>query len=284
MRGTDGANTVAPDNASITSILADTNELQTNQGNWNTATGFATPTNVSDAQTAIQTDISNLNNLSTSDIDARFTSYGLPTLTQITNAFNEIKGAGWTVTDTLEAIRDRGDGFWATATGFATPTDISNLQIDISNLNDFNPATDVVANVTLVDTVTTNTDMRGTDGANTVAPDNGSIASILVDTNELQLNQGNWNTATGFATPTNVSDAQTAIQTDISNLNDFNPSTDVVANVTLVDTVTTNTDMRGTDGANTVAPDNATLSSIDGRLPTIPAKEQSVKLAIALSA
>ena len=37
-----GFNTVAPDNASITLILADTNELQTNQGNWLTATGFAT--------------------------------------------------------------------------------------------------------------------------------------------------------------------------------------------------------------------------------------------------
>jgi hypothetical protein len=46
----------------------------------------------------------------------------------------------------------------------------------------FDPATDTVARVTLVDTTTTNTDMRGTDGANTVAPDNASIAAILVDT------------------------------------------------------------------------------------------------------
>lgn len=36
-------NTTAPDNASITAILADTDELQTNQGNWLTATGFAVP-------------------------------------------------------------------------------------------------------------------------------------------------------------------------------------------------------------------------------------------------
>jgi len=48
--------------------------------------------------------------------------------------------------------------------------------------------------------------MRGTDGANTTAPDNASIAAILVDTNELQANQGNWSTATGFSThtPANV--------------------------------------------------------------------------------
>jgi len=37
-----GANTTAPDNASITLILEDTSELQTNQGNWLTATGFST--------------------------------------------------------------------------------------------------------------------------------------------------------------------------------------------------------------------------------------------------
>ncbi len=36
--------------------------------------------------------------------------------------------------------------------------------------NNFDPAVDAVANVTLVDTCTTNTDMRGTDGANTTTP------------------------------------------------------------------------------------------------------------------
>ena len=37
-----GFNTIAPDNASIATILEDTNELQTNQGNFATATGFST--------------------------------------------------------------------------------------------------------------------------------------------------------------------------------------------------------------------------------------------------
>ena len=46
-------NNVVPDNASITAILADTDALQTNQGNWITATGFATPANITDAQGAI---------------------------------------------------------------------------------------------------------------------------------------------------------------------------------------------------------------------------------------
>ena len=44
-----------------------------------------------------------------------------------------------------------------------------------------------VDGVALVDTTTTNTDMRGTDGANTTAPDNTSIAAILVDTALLSI-------------------------------------------------------------------------------------------------
>lgn len=55
-----------------------------------------------------------------------------------------------------------------------------------SDLNDFDPVNDAVASVTLVDTTTTNTDMRGTDGANTVVPDNTTIAAIEVDTQNIQ--------------------------------------------------------------------------------------------------
>lgn len=71
-----------------------------------------------------------------------------------------------------------------------TTTDIPAL---IAALNDV-AATDIVSggainttagavdDVTTVATTTTNTDMRGTDGANTTVPDNASIAAILVDT------------------------------------------------------------------------------------------------------
>lgn len=65
--------------------------------------------------------------------------------------------------------------------------------------------------------------------------------------------------------PVEVGDATAASQTAISNaiaaLNDFDPASDTVANVTLVATTTTNSDMRGTDGANTVAPDNAGIAA-----------------------
>lgn len=44
-------------------------------GSWATATGFATPTNVTNAQTAITAAIAALNNLSTGDIDARLAAY-----------------------------------------------------------------------------------------------------------------------------------------------------------------------------------------------------------------
>jgi len=42
----------------------------------------------------------------------------------------------------------------------------------------------------------------------------------------------------------------------------------IIPNVTLVDTTSTNSDMRGTDGANTNAPDNTTIAAIAGYLDT----------------
>ena len=60
-----------------------------------------------------------------------------------------------------------------------------------------------VDNVTTVATTTTNTDMRGTDSAATataLATVDGVVDAILLDTSDLQANQGAWTTATGFAT------------------------------------------------------------------------------------
>ena len=53
---------------------------------------------------------------------AALTAYDPPTNTEMVAAFTEIKGATWAATDTLEAIRDRGDAAWITATGFASAT------------------------------------------------------------------------------------------------------------------------------------------------------------------
>jgi hypothetical protein len=79
-------------------IYADTDELQKNQGNWATATGFATPTNVTDATSPLATSsqaetisqaIDALNDISTSDVQA---------------IIDVIAGATWT-DETLEAIK-----------------------------------------------------------------------------------------------------------------------------------------------------------------------------------
>lgn len=64
-------------------ILTDTDELQTNQGDWATAVGFATPGNVSNAQTAILAEIdANEAKIDTMQID----------VTSILTDTNEIQG------------------------------------------------------------------------------------------------------------------------------------------------------------------------------------------------
>jgi hypothetical protein len=67
--------------------------------------------------------------------------------------------------------------------------------------------------VTLVDTCSVNSDMRGTDGAYTGTPPSASTISAQVAA-DLQAahGSGSWTTATGFATPTNVTDAVTSIK------------------------------------------------------------------------
>lgn len=56
-----------------------------------------------------------------SEVADALTAYDPPTNTEMAAAFTEIKGATWSSsTDTLEAIRDRGDSAWITATGFST--------------------------------------------------------------------------------------------------------------------------------------------------------------------
>ena len=204
----------------------------------------------------------------------------IPTNTEMTAAFTEIKGATWASgTDTLEAIRDRGDAAWTTGAGGSSPTaadiraeiDANSTQLaaivqdtgttipaQITALNDFDPATDTVARVTLVDTTTVNTDMRGTDNAmlaaSYTAPDNASIAAILVDT--------------GTTLPAQVTAAVGVIQTDIGNLNNIAASDVWVVPTREVTggTIDTNNDMRGTEGALTAVgytpPDNASIAAI----------------------
>ena len=116
--------------------------------------------------------------------------------------------------------------------------DLSAAQVNTecdTALTDYDPPTNAEMNARTVTSATYAT------AANLSTVD-AIVDSILVDTADLQANQGNWLTAAGFST--------------------FNAATDAVANVTLVGTTTTNTDMRGTDGANTTTPTNISVSDI----------------------
>jgi len=110
----------------VDSILEDTNELQTNQGNWLTATGFSTHSaaDVWSVATRALTDkagftisgtkttLDDLNDISSGDVSTAcgtaLDTYDPPTATEMASAFTEIKGATWSsATDTLEHIRDK---------------------------------------------------------------------------------------------------------------------------------------------------------------------------------
>ena len=110
----------------VDSILEDTNELQTNQGNWLTATGFSTHSaeDVWSVETRALTDkagftisgtkttLDDLNDISSGDVSTAcgtaLDTYDPPTATEMASAFTEIKGATWSsATDTLEHIRDK---------------------------------------------------------------------------------------------------------------------------------------------------------------------------------
>lgn len=81
--------------------------------------------------------------------------YDPPTNTEMVAAFTEIKGATWSAsTDTLEAIRDRGDSAWVTATGFAlasvcTEVRLANLDATISSRA---PSSTALSNLVWTDT------------------------------------------------------------------------------------------------------------------------------------
>ena len=65
------------------------------------------------------------------ECDTALADYDGPTNTEMVAAFTEIKGVTWASgTDTLEAIRDRGDSAWITATGFSTHTAASVWAVD----------------------------------------------------------------------------------------------------------------------------------------------------------
>jgi hypothetical protein len=147
------AQTANDNGADINAILVDTNELQTNQGNWVTATGFATATELAKVPKSDGTSTWNATALASinAEADTALADYDAPTNTEMVAAFTEIKGATWASgTDTLEALRDRGDSAWITAIGFATETKQDATDIVIAELT-----TQGDTNETKLDTIST---------------------------------------------------------------------------------------------------------------------------------
>ncbi len=162
MRGTDDAlldtNYVEPDNTSINLILADTNELQLNQ----------VTIDLSPVQLVVDAILVDTNDLQTNQ-GQWLTATDFVTNSTISTIYNNLLSEHQITQTAINEV------------------DLTPVTNAITNLNNFNPATDVVTRVTLVDTTSVNTDMRGTDDANVVAPDNTSILAILQNTNALSV-------------------------------------------------------------------------------------------------
>lgn len=196
--------------------------------------------------------IDGLNDLSAAEVNAEvdtaLSDYDAPTASEMTAAFTEIKGATWSTTDTLEAIRNRGDAAWTTAdvSGLATlsalatvDSNVDAILVDtgttipaqISGLNNFDPANDTVAHVTLVDTTTTNTDMRGTDSAFLASSAPANFGDLAITSTTGLVSVGTNNDKTGYSISGTITtldaldaaqDAQhSTTQSAISALNDL---------------------------------------------------------------
>ena len=154
----------------------------------------------------------------------------LPTMgdsiANIETAVSDIQGAGFnTSTDSLEAIRDRGDAAWTTGAGGTNPVVLQN---------------------TTIATLASQTSFTLTAGSTDDDAYNGMVAVVTDQSTSTQKAVGKVSDYVG-STKTITLIADPAIFTmaigdtiDILAVND---------RVTLVDTTTTNTDMRGTDNA-----------------------------------
>lgn len=148
--------------------------------------------------------------------------------------------------------------FHITATGMAPVTrTVEIYRPKVTAGETINTSSGSVDNVTTVATTTTNTDMRGTDNAFLAAnaPTNFSDLAITASTGRVTVGTNNDKTGYSISGSKTTLDALNDVAaTDIVSSGAITTSAGAVSNVTLVATTTTNTDMRGTDGANTTTP------------------------------
>ena len=136
-------------------------------GTWNVQVNLETPI----AAQAIEVNTGSAVNQAT--VQAALTAQGYTT-------------ARATMIDTVTTVDGKVD---TVTTNIAALNDVA--ATDIVSNGAITTLAGAVVNVDLVDTTTTNTDMRGTDGANTTAPDNASIAAVKAKTDQLTFTKAN---------------------------------------------------------------------------------------------
>lgn len=167
-----GATGFAAIDTVVDAILADTNELQTNQGNWITATGFSTHS-AADVLTALGngswateaggtgdhlTALATATALSTHDgkldtVDANVDAILVDTGTTLPGTLSTI--AGYLDTEIAAILEDTGTTLPALLADIPTVAEFEARTLAAASY--FDPAADTVANVTTVGSVTTKT-------------------------------------------------------------------------------------------------------------------------------
>lgn len=127
----------------------------------------------------------------------------------------------------------------------------------------------------LVNTCTTNTDMRGTDSALLAASTPANFGDLAITVTTGRVTVGTNNDKAGYSisgTKTTLDALNDIAATAIVSGGAITTSGGAVSNVTLVATTTTNTDMRGTDSAATAT----ALATVDTVVDAIKAKTDSL--------
>ena len=325
MRGTDSALLAAsaPTNFGDMAITVTTGQVTV--GTNNDKTGYS----ISGTKTTLDA----LNDVSTADVNAQCdtaisdaalaTAAALATVdsnvdailvdtgTTLETHLTDIKGATFSgATDSLEAIRDRGDAAWTTGAGGTPPQLLQNTTIaTLSTQTSFTLTAGSADNdayngaVVVVTDQSTSTqkavgsvsDYVGSTKTITLSADPGiftmavgdtidiianastapsaaavraeidanstQLAAIVADTNELQTDWANGGRLDlildARASQASVDGLNDIAATDIVSNGAITTLAGAVVNVDLVDTCTTNTDMRGTDSAYTGTPPTA---------------------------
>lgn len=150
--------------ANVNAILSDTNELQTNQGDWVTATGFATPANITDSETAIITEI----NTNETKIDTINTV--VDAIKAKTDTLENTDLTGVALESSVQSIKAKTDTLVNTdLTGIATTTNVTDARDSV--------ITEINANETKIDSLQTS--------VNNLSFDDSTILNAINSLNDI---------------------------------------------------------------------------------------------------